>query len=673
MAEKNSFRRGSKRGMRFKPSGGINRRPDRSGLKARANVESVETPQDEIYNTREHEKEIVRAENKAHGLPPDADLESGKGQRQLSNEENDNGTDKPKGRRSGRKKGQKGVDDFKPVDLPEEPAKSVGEKIQRTAKKFVSKVKGVFRPIQHSHKEVLINAESLETRVAVTVKGQLENLTIERVDDPRMVGSIYKGKIRNLEDGLKAAFVDIGFEKNAFLHYWDIIPSPLDSSYDVVDRGKKKKSKPKITNKDIPKKYPAGTELIVQVTKGPIGTKGPRVTTNVLLPGRYLVLLPNSEQSGVSRKIENKEERSRLKKIVRELNIPDGMGVIIRTAGENQRKAYFLRDLKILLDTWNDVTDRVQKQSPGSCVFEEPDLIERTVRDFLTEDTERVVIDNISETDRVKDLIGRISKRSIEKVHRYASSEPIFDRFGITRQLETAYLRQVSLPSGGYIIIDETEALVAIDVNTGSHRNKNNNKKEQDKTLLRVNLEAAAEICRQLRLRNIGGLIVLDFIDMKAPRDRREVFQRMRDGLRKDKAKTHVLPISDLGLMEMTRQRQSESVRETAYSDCDHCSGRGKLKSSLTMSVDIQRKLGEIIKKRDKLEKRREQESDFNLRVNVHPSVLDRLRNEDEDIFIDMEKRYLVKISFRAEKGMHPEEFEVYDASSNKRLAKVDR
>ena len=673
MAEKSSFRRGNKRGMRFKPSGGLNRRSDRSGLKARANVETIETPQDEIYNTKQHEREIVRAENQAHGLPPDTDTDSAKAQRQLSNEENGNGGPKPKGRRSRGKKGQKGDGDFTPVDLPEEPAKSVSEKIQRSAKKFVSKVKGIFRPIQHSHKEILVNAESLETRVAVTVKGQLENLTIERVDDPRMVGSIYKGKIRNLEDGLKAAFVDIGYEKNAFLHYWDIIPSPLDSSYDVVDRGKRKKSKPKITNKDIPKKYPAGTELIVQVTKGPIGTKGPRVTTNVLLPGRYLVLLPNSEQSGVSRKIENKEERSRLKKIVRELNIPDGMGVIIRTAGQNQRKGYFLRDLKILLDTWEEITGRVQRQSPGSCVFEEPDLIERTVRDFLTEDIERIIIDNASETERVKELIGRISKRSIEKVHRYASSEPIFDRFGITRQLETAYLRQVSLPSGGYIIIDETEALVAIDVNTGSHRNKNNNKKEQDKTLLRVNLEAAEEICRQLRLRNIGGLIVLDFIDMKAPRDRREVFQRMRDGLRKDKAKTHVLPISDLGLMEMTRQRQSESVRDTAYSDCENCSGRGKLKSSLTMSVDIQRKLGEIIKKRDKLEQRREQESDFNLRVNVHPTVLDRLRNEDEDIFIDMEKRYLVKISFRAEKGMHPEEFEVYDANSNKRLAKVDR
>ena len=229
------------------------------------------------------------------------------------------------------------------------------------------------------------------------------------------------------------------------------------------------------------------------------------------------------------------------------------------------------------------------------------------------------------------------------------------------------------LPSGGYIIIDETEALVAIDVNTGSHRHKGKNKKEKDKTLLQVNLEAAEEVCRQLRLRNIGGLIVLDFIDMKSSRDRRDVFNRVRDGLRKDKAKSHVLPISDLGLMEMTRQRQSESVRDSAYGDCEHCRGRGKLKSPLTMSVEIQRKLSEIIKKRDKLKQRREEETDFKLRVNVHSGVLDRLRNEDEDIFIDMEKRYLVKISFRGELGLHPEAFEVFDAITNKRLAQVEQ
>ena len=411
----------------------------------------------------------------------------------------------------------------------------------------------------------------------------------------------------------------------------------------------------------------------MQVTKGPIGTKGPRVTTNVLLPGRYLVLLPNSEQSGGSRKIQNREEPTRLKKIVRELYVPDGMGVIIRTAGQGQRKAYFIRDLAILLQTWEGITDRVKTQNAGTCVFEEPDLIERTVRDFLTEDVERIVVDNAAEADRVKKLIGRISKRALDKVQRYPYSEPIFDRFGVTRQLETAYTRKVMLPSGGYVIIDETEALVAIDVNTGSHRHRGNNKKEKDKTLLQVNLEAAEEVCRQLRLRNIGGLIVLDFIDMKSSRDRRDVFNRVRDSLRKDKAKSHVLPISDLGLMEMTRQRQSESVRDSAYGDCEHCSGRGKLKSPLTMSVEIQRKLSEIIKKRDKLKQRREEEADFKLRVNVHAGVLDRLRNEDEDIFIDMEKRYLVKISFRAENGLHPEEFEVFDAITNKRLAKVER
>jgi len=670
MAEKKSFGRGRKRGMSFKPSGGRNRRPDRTSLKARANVETIQTTQDEIYDNRQHRSEIVRAENKAHGLPPDTDLDSAKAQRQLTNESADADGVAQDGVAP---HGNQAKAEFAPVELPDEPVGSIKEKVQRGAKKFVSKVKGVFRPIKHTHKEVLINAESLETRVAVTVKGQLENLTIERVDDLRMVGSIYKGKIRNLEDGLKAAFVDIGHEKNAFLHYWDIIPSPLDSSYDVVDRGRRKKDKPKITNKDIPKKYPTGTELTVQVTKGPIGTKGPRVTTNVLLPGRYLVLLPNSEQSGVSRKIENREERTRLKNIVRELDIPDGMGVIIRTAGQGQRKRFFVRDLALLLDTWRETTERVKKQKSGTCVFEEPDLIERTVRDFLTEDVERIIVDNAAETERVKKLIGRISKRSLEKVQRYPYSEPIFDRFGVTRQLETAYSRKVMLPSGGYIIIDETEALVAIDVNTGSHRYKGNNKKEKDKTLLQVNLEAAEEVCRQLRLRNIGGLIVLDFIDMKSSRDRREVFNRVRDGLRKDKAKSNVLPISDLGLMEMTRQRQSESVRDSAYGDCEHCSGRGKLKSPLTMSVEIQRRLSEIIKKRDKLKQRREEESDFKLRVNVHPTVLKRLRNEDEDIFIDMEKRYLVKISFRDGESLHLEEFEVYDDISNKRLAKVDR
>jgi ribonuclease G len=498
--------------------------------------------------------------------------------------------------------------------------------------------------------------------VAVLEDGKLEEFTIERSSDERLVGSIFKGKVRNLEDGLKAAFVDIGFEKNAFLHYWDIVPASFDSGVEIVERETRRRDKPRITQKDIPRLYPPGTDIIVQVTKGPIGTKGPRVTTNLALPGRYLVLLPNSDQSGISRKIENVEERQRLKKILRSLKIPEGMGVIIRTVGEGQQSRYFVRDLALLLEEWKQIQERINHQSPASCVFQEPDLIERTVRDFLTEDVERIVIDTPQQFDRVRDMIARISKRSVSKVKLYGDSQPVFDRFNISRQLESAFARQVHLKSGGYIVIDETEALVAIDVNTGRHKSSG---KDQESTILKVNLEAAEEISRQLRLRNMGGLIVLDFIDMKSRRDQQSVYQRIKEGLRRDKAKTHVLPISQLGLMEMTRQRHSESVRAAVYDDCPYCKGRGKVKSALTMSVEIQRKLSEILKKRHR------DDSDFQLRIVVNPTVLERLRTEDEQLLIALEKRYFGKLSFRSEPAFHSEQFKIYNAVTNEELVSV--
>ncbi len=399
----------------------------------------------------------------------------------------------------------------------------------------------------------------------------------------------------------------------------------------------------------------------MQVTKGPIGTKGPRITTNLVLPGRYLVLLPNADQSGISRKIENQEERKRLKKILRELAIPDGMGVIMRTAGESQQKRYFVRDLALLLEEWRGVQERMKSQPPATCVFQEPDLIERTVRDFLTEDVERIVVDNQKAHDRMREMVTRISRRSADKVKLYTDAQPIFDRFNISKQLENAFSRQVHLKSGGYIVIDETEALVAIDVNTGRHKGS----RDQEATILKVNLEAAEEICRQLRLRNMGGLIVLDFIDMKSRRDQQSVYQRVKEGLRRDKAKTHILPISQLGLMEMTRQRHTESVRSAVYDDCPYCKGRGKVKSVVTMSVEIQRKLQEILKKRER------DESDFQLRIVVNPTVLDRLRTEDEKHLIEMEKRYFGKLSFRADTGMHAEQFKIVNVENNEELASV--
>jgi ribonuclease G len=651
--------------MRFRPTGGLGNQPqhpDRGAAEARAAATGEKPPLEGIFDSR-HQREIERAENRAAGVPdpappvaeppetPETAAPAGPRKREFrepnldvpAEVEEDNG--------------------FQPVEIKEQPKGIVGA-LKVVATKVIRKVQRFIKPEKKVHKEVIINAESLEVRVAVLEDGKLEEFTIERTTDERLVGSIFKGKVKNLEDGLKAAFVDIGFEKNAFLHYWDIVPSSFDSSVEIVDRGAKKRErdKPRITQRDVPRLYPPGSDIIVQVTKGPIGTKGPRVTTNLALPGRYLVLLPNSDQSGISRKIENHEERQRLKKILRELSIPDGMGVIIRTVGEGQQTRYFVRDLAMLIDEWQQIEQRRTTQPAASCIFREPDLIERTVRDFLTEDVERIVVDSQEEHDRIRDMIGRISRRSISKVKAYSESQPVFDRFGITRQLESAFSRTVYLKGGGYIVVDETEALVAIDVNTGRHKGGG---KDQESTIVRVNLEAADEICRQLRLRNMGGLIVLDFIDMKSRRDQQTVYQRMKEGLKRDRAKTHILPISQLGLMEMTRQRHTESVRSSVFDDCPYCKGRGKVKSALSMSVEIQRKLAEILKKRQR------DETDFQLKIVLNPTVFERLRTEDEKLLIEMEKRYFGKLLFRPDPALHLEQCKIINVSTGEELASM--
>jgi ribonuclease G len=654
-----SYSRRRRGGQRFRPGGGNKRqsfRPEKAAQEARAQALDEKGSAEPLFDSSRHEREIERAENKAAGLVEDVAETAAR----------------PAPEGTHRKR------DFREphLDTPAQVREETGEReppavthpsslidsLRAAANKVIKKVTHLIRPTEESTKEIIVNAESLETRVAVLEEGRLEEFTIERTSDERLVGSIFKGKVRNLEDGLKAAFVDIGFDKNAFLHYWDIVPAGFDSAVELVEREDKKlRDKPRITQKDIPRLYPPGSEIVVQVTKGPIGSKGPRVTTNLAIPGRFLVLLPNSDQCGISRKIENQEERQRLKRILRRLTIPDGMGVIIRTVGEAQQARYFVRDLALLLDEWKVVQDKILRAPAPVCVFQEPDLIERTVRDFLTEDVQRIVIDGQAEYERVREMIGRISRRSASKVKLYTEPQAVFDRFNVSRQLETAFSRQVPLKSGGYIVVDETEALVAIDVNTGRHKSG----KDPDSTILKVNLEAASEICRQLRLRNTGGLIVLDFIDMKSHRDRQTVYQRIKEGLKRDKAKTHVLPISQLGLMEMTRQRHTESVRSAVYDDCMYCKGRGKVKSSLTMSVEIQRKLGEILKKRQR------DESDFQLRIIVNPTVLERLRTEDERLIIDLEKRYFGKLSFRADPAFHLEQFKIVNVATNDELASV--
>jgi ribonuclease G len=521
---------------------------------------------------------------------------------------------------------------------------------------MLDKVRRILGLPRKTGNKLIVSVEKLESRVALLENGRLEEYSVERKSARNIVGSVYKGRVRNIEMGLKAMFVDIGFEKNAFLHFWDAIPAALDSGIEEIDRPSNKRPRKRITVKDIPSIYPVGSEVIVQVTKGPIGTKGPRVTTNLSFAGRYLVLMPFSDRSGISRKIDNPKERERLRKILRDLDIPDGIGVIIRTVGEGQRARYFVRDLRFLLEQWAKVEEQIRNEPAPVRVFEEPDLVERTVRDFLTEEIDEVLCDDRASTDRMMDMVGQISRRSRNRIHFYDGATPIFETCGVQKQIDDAFHRQVWLKCGGYIVIDETEALVAIDVNTG--RNKGG--RDVEKTILQTNLEAADEIARQLRLRNIGGLIIGDFIDMKSRKDQQLVYNLMRERLKRDKARTHVLPISQLGLMEMTRQRAQESLSESIYENCPYCGGRGVVKTSMTTSVELHRTLNTVMRKY--------QDTVHDYRVILNPDVLKRLKEEDEELLVELERRYASRLSFRGDPTYHHEKFIVTDASTGAEL-----
>ena len=569
-------------------------------------------------------------------------------------------------------------------------------------------------------KQIIINSEELQTRVAVVCDGVLHDFFMERNERDRLVGSIYKAKIKNLEPSLQAAFVDIGCGKNAFLHYWDMLPASQDMLEDdgeteeeeipeaapqpvqrqepkvkkptgngffarlcklfkreeeaepvAVPEVKEqrqakpaqrqqqkrkqkqpKQQKPTYTVEDIPNIFKEGQEILVQVTKGPIGTKGARVTSNLSIPGRYLVLLPNSTHIGVSKRVEDKPERDRLRRMMRELRIPSNMGAICRTVGAGMKPEQFQRDLDILLDAWKKGNSQ-SKHAPA-CIYQEPDLAERTLRDCLTEDVDEIITDSQEVYDRAIELMRSYNMQGLVKIRLYDSPTPIFNKNNLSQQIEGIFNRKVNLPSGGYICIDETEALIAIDVNTG----KNRTGKDQPETILATNMEAVAEIARQLRLRNVGGLVVLDLIDMRSKKDQLAVYKKLKELMGEDRAKTKVYPISPLGLLEMTRQRENESIESTIFDDCPYCKGRGLVKSATSMSVEIQRRLNEICAKR-KIRK---------LTVCVHPRILERLNNEDRKLITDIEMEHGAEIIFKSDNMMHVEDYQILDSSNGHKL-----
>lgn len=513
-----------------------------------------------------------------------------------------------------------------------------------------------------SKRAIIINCESLETRVAVLEDGKLEELQIEHPTERRIVGSIYKGKIQNLEHDLQAAFVNVGLERNAFLHYWDMLPDDASRLEDQDEpaprqrgqsRGRGRASRRKrFSNETIEKRFPPGSDIVVQVTKGAIGTKGPRVTASLSIPGRYLVMMPGSGLRGVSRKVADPKERQRLKKTLDRLPLPDDVGLIVRTAALTAPKRSIARDLKGLLATWEDLQASIRDNPSPSCVYREPDLVERVVRDSLTEDVDQIAIDQAEQFERIRAIAARISRRTKSRVQLYEGELPVFDHYGVERQLEETFRRKVVLPSGGHLVFDEAEALIAIDVNTGRHKGKGS----QDDAILGVNMEAVTEVARQLRLRNIGGLVVIDLIDMKSRKHQNAVYRAMKTAVKRDRARTNVLPISELGIMEMTRQRAEESILSSMYVDCPYCRGKGMVKSTLSMSVDIQRQIAAVIRRNAR------SGGVTDLQIVVHPTVLDRLRKEDEKFLVDLQEKHEGKLMFKSDPNRHTESFAIMDA-----------
>ena len=436
-------------------------------------------------------------------------------------------------------------------------------------------------------KEMLINvSEGEECRIALLEQGKLQELYMERTSSTSHVGNIYKGRVTNVEASIQAAFVDFGLGRNGFLHISDLMPSYFgrkgEDIHETVGRKMARRDRP-----PIQRCLRRGDEIVVQIIKEGIGTKGPTLTTYLSVPGKILVMMPGVGKSGVSRKIEDEDERRRLRQILDQLDPPEDAGFIIRTAGVGATKAEIQRDLNYLARLWANFKKK-RDSGPGPMeLYTEGDLITRTVRDVFTGEVDKLVIDNKEVVRRVKEVIKLSNPRTRNKVELYEDPLPLFHKYGIEREIEMMYSRHVPLQSGGSLVIDSTEAIVAIDVNSGKSRDFS----DAETTAFKTDLEAADEICRQLKLRDLGGVIICDFIDLRYERHRRELEHRLHENLKNDRAKTKVLRMSQFGIIEMTRQRMRPSLKRSVYFDCPHCKGAGLVKTPESMGLDVMRRL----------------------------------------------------------------------------------
>lgn len=508
------------------------------------------------------------------------------------------------------------------------------------------------------YKQIVINSTEHETRVALLEDGNIAELFMERGDSSDIAGNIYKGRVQRVLPGMQAAFVDIGLGQAAFIYVDDVIGGNYNDIEEMfVHRNDVYESAAEVNfadpnipydrrNGNIEELLAEGQEIIVHVAKAPMGTKGARVTTHISLPGRYLVLMPTSDHVGISRRIEDEAERNRLKNMVLALR-NDNFGYIVRTAGEGVQEEKFVHEMAFLKNLWRNIQKKYESVAAPALIHQELSVSLRAVRDLLIHEAEKLIIDSREGYESVLGFLDTFMPSLKDSVELYEGTEPIFEAYNLEGDISRALKRKVWLKSGGYVVIEHTEALVAIDVNTGRYVGKHN----LEETILKTNLEAVKEIAYQIRLRDLGGIIIIDFIDMEKKSNQEKVFNALKEALKKDRSKTHILPMSDMGLIQMTRKRIRKPLTRMLCEPCFYCDGEGYLVSRQTICYNIYREL--VRESRDMLGAK------ISLRVN--PEIAELLHGEENHIISTLERIVGKQIIIYPNAQLHIEEFDVFE------------
>ncbi len=508
--------------------------------------------------------------------------------------------------------------------------------------------------------EILLNIESKERRYAHLKNGQLYDLIVERKKERQLTGNIYKGRVTNILHNIQSAFIDINEGENGFIHISDIIENTkkfeevydmdFDLDYDIKSLdGKKQQAH------DIEQVMKIDQSVLVQVVKEPIGSKGARLTSNISIAGRYLVLLPNSSHRGVSRKIEDRSARERLKKLIRAFEMPKDMGLICRTASCSATPEMLISEANDLLNNWQTIVENFQKSNDSTLLYAESDLIKRAVITAVDKRFDRILIDDYPTYQACKRIYHPYTEEHPLRIEYYRDKVPMFERFNVEKEIEKTLRRKIWLSSGGYLFFDRTEAMYTIDVNSGR---SSGNQTDVEESLVRINLEAAEEIARQLRLRNIGGLIICDFIDMRFRKNQRRVLERLKEFMKDDSAKCTILGMSEFGLVEMTRQRHRGSLHQTIFTSCPYCNGSGLVKTHESISIEIERALKKIIGCHQQ----------FALRLAVHPELDHYINIIDKQYLLKFAESVNAHLEFSTDDNMHINDYHFFSSITNKKI-----